>query len=156
MAHGESSAKADYAGGKWTKAPYNAVELSMGNLSPEQLGQTLLGAGNDPLAKKTVMNGAELQADAWGGSNAIHIVMVTTFMRDDGDPVSSCTDSVLATSKILTSFSCRTSGDARTKWYRSHDRGFAVRALAVLRATVNSAQDIAAMLATLTREQQTA
>ncbi|GAA4633242.1 hypothetical protein GCM10023196_070010 [Actinoallomurus vinaceus] len=246
-AHGESPAKAGNAGGRWTKAPYNAVELGTGNLSPDQLGQTLLGAENEPLAKKTVVNGikairmttagltysistgeprrvlrvegraandafsfdltpltasgramflttlrtdvqalkdaynpniifdetgerprlqecdasgctakVELQPDAWGGSNAIHIVMVTTFMGDDGDPVSSCTDSTLATSKILARFSCRTSGGAWTAWYRSHDRRFTVRALAVFRATVNSAQDVAAMLTALTREQQTA
>jgi hypothetical protein len=245
-AHGESSAIADYATGKWTKAPYNAVELSMGNLSPDGLGQNLLGAENDPLAKNTVVNGVkairmttagltyfistgeprrvlrvegravndtfslditplttsgrntfltrlrtdvqalkdaynpniifeetggtprlhkcddsgctatvELQPNAWGGSNAIHIVMVTSFIGNNGEHVSSCTDSALATSKILASFSCRTRGSAWTRWFRSHNGRFTVRALALFRATVNSAQDIAAMLATLTHEQQT-
>jgi hypothetical protein len=58
-AHGESSAVAARADGAWAKAPYNAVELGLGNLSPDHLGQNLRETGNDLPAERTAVNGVK-------------------------------------------------------------------------------------------------
>jgi hypothetical protein len=95
-----------------------------------------------------------IQADAWGGSGAIHIVTTVEFRGSAGGVVSRCTDSTMATSKLLVKFSCRTSGGAWTSWYHSHHGRFLIQAMPIFRATVNSAQDISHLLLMLTQERQ--
>lgn len=95
-----------------------------------------------------------IQPDAWGGSGAIHVITTVEFRGSTGGVVSRCTDSAMATSKLLVKFSCHTSGGAWTSWYRSHNGRFLIRAMPIFRATVNSAKDISHLLLILTQEQQ--
>jgi hypothetical protein len=242
-AHGESSAIARKADGRWTQAPYGYAELGLVSLSPAHLGQNLLDPGNSPHAVKTSLDGVKairlttagltyfvstsephrvlrvqgrtvsdafsfdttplsatatfftglrkdvqglkdaynpnvgflpagatphfsgcgesgctvsgkIQPDAAGGSGKIHVVTTVEFQGTTGGVVSRCTDSAMATSKLLVKFSCRTSGSAWTSWYRSHNGRFTIRAIPMFEATVNSAQDISHLLLMLTQEQQ--
>ncbi|GAB2840493.1 hypothetical protein GCM10027176_50400 [Actinoallomurus bryophytorum] len=58
-ASGRSSAVAARADGAWTTAPYDAVELSLGDLSPSRLGQNLREAADDLPVRRTTLNGVK-------------------------------------------------------------------------------------------------
>lgn len=66
-AQGVSATRAGKAGGKWTKAPDFAVELNLSDLSPARLAQVLQGAGNDPNATMTKVNGVQAIRMTAGG-----------------------------------------------------------------------------------------
>ncbi len=66
-AQGVSSVRAGKAGGTWTKAPDFTVELNLPDLSPERLAQVLKGAGDDPLATKTTVDGVQAIKMTAGG-----------------------------------------------------------------------------------------
>ncbi len=59
-AEGETSTSAGKADGKWAKAPANAVDLKLSDLSPSALATILGGAGNDPDAQKTSLSGTSV------------------------------------------------------------------------------------------------
>jgi hypothetical protein len=58
-AGGQSSAMAVRADRAWTTVPYNAVELSLGDLSADRLGQNLQEAADDLPAQRTTLNGVK-------------------------------------------------------------------------------------------------
>jgi hypothetical protein len=93
--------------------------------------------------------------DASGGSGAIHLVTTILFKGSTGGIVVKCSNSTVTTPNLPVKYSCRTSGSKWTTWYRAHTGRFVVLAKPTFKATVNSAKDISALLALLTREQQT-